>query len=119
MANGKGGRFFPGASVAALTAALLATACTTSPVEEVAMAPGRSGQPTDTGTFPNLNIPPQAATAQLTKDETQAKLAQLSALQRQQNPGATSSAETAEAKRKRLKLAADEQEETLKVIEGE
>lgn len=119
MTYRKGGWFFPGAGAAALAAALLAAACATSPVEEVAMAPGRSGQPIDTGTFPNLNIPRQAATAQFTEEEKQAKLAQLAALQQRQNPGATSSTESAEAVRKRLKVAADEQEETLKVIEGE
>lgn len=98
---------------------ILAAGCTTSGVEEVSMAPGRSGQPADTGSYPNLNIPRQAATAQLTPEETEAKLAQLSALGQRQNPGATGSPEATAAARKRLKVAADEQEETLKVIEGQ
>lgn len=113
----KRGRNFPGRAAAALAGLLLAAGCTTA-TEEVAQAPGRSGQPVDTGTYPNLNIPPQAATAQLTEAETQAKLAQLSALQQRQNPGGASAAGSTAA-RKRLKVAADEQEDTLKVIEGE
>ena len=117
MTNRRNGRLSPGAGAAALAAVLLAAACTTSSVEQVAQAPGRSGQPVDTGTFPNLNIPPQAATAQFTEEERQAKLAQLRGLQQRQNSGVT--AESAEARRKRLQLAVDEQEDTLKVIEGE
>ena len=116
MTYGKGRRFFPGAGVSALAAiALFATACST--VEDVPVAEGRSGTPTNTGTFPNLNIPPQAATAQFTEEEKQAKLAQLRAVQQGQDPGAP--VESPEARRKRLKLAADEQAETLKVIESE
>lgn len=118
MAYGKGATFFPGLGMAALAVALTA-GCTTAPVETVAEAPGRSGQPAATGTFPNLNIPPRAATTQLSDDETQSKLAQLSALQRRQNPGAASSAAAAEAERRRLKVAADEQADTLRVIEGQ
>ena len=86
MTYGEGRWFFPGAGVAALAAiALFAAACST--VEDVPMAEGRSGAPTDTGTFPNLNIPPQAATAQFTDEEKQAKLAQLRAVQQSQNRG--------------------------------
>jgi len=124
MAFGKGGRLFSCAGVAMLAAVGLA-GCATTPVEEAALLPGRSGTPTDTGTFPNLNIPQQAATAQFTEDEKQAKLARLTALQQQQNPGgkaskAAAEAEAeAEAQRKKLKLSADNQDETLKVIEGE
>ncbi len=113
--------FFPGAGMAALAIALLAAACTTSPVEEVSVAPGRRGAPSDTGTYPNLNIPQQAATSQFTADEKEAKLARLTALQQRQNPGAvaTTPPDEAEAARKRLKASVDEQEKTLKVIEGE
>ncbi|MCX7304766.1 MAG: hypothetical protein NTV73_10585 [Hyphomicrobiales bacterium] len=102
-----------------LAAAVLAAGCTTAPVEEVAMAPGRSGTPTDTGTFPNLNIPQQAATTQFTEDEKKAKLSRLTALQPKQNPGDPDANAAAEAQRKRLKVSADNQDETLKVIEGE
>jgi hypothetical protein len=98
--------------------AALCAGCTTAPVETVAEAPGRSGQPSQTGTFPNLNIPQRAATNQLSDDETQSKLAQLNALQRRQNPGGAPTA-AAEAERRRLKVAADEQAETLRIIEGQ
>ena len=117
MTYGKGERYFPGLTAVALVAALSATACSSTINEDVPVAQGRSGGPTDTGTFPNLNIPPQAATAQFTEDEKQAKLAQLRAVQQRQNPGA--SAESAEARRKRLQVSQDEQADTLKVIEGE
>lgn len=40
--------------------------------------------PKDTGSYPNLNIPPQVAAKQLTKEETAAKLAQLKADQQAQ-----------------------------------
>ena len=105
-------------SAAALAAAaLFAAACSTSTVEDVPVAEGRSGSPTNTGTFPNLNVPQQAATAQFTEQERQAKLARLSAVQQAQASGAP--VESPEARRRRLKLSADEQEETLKVIESE
>lgn len=118
MTYRKSGGIFPGIGVAVVAAALFAAACSTSTVEDVAMAEGRSGGPTDTGTFPNLNIPPQAATAQFTEDEKQAKLAQLRAVQQKQNPGATA-VESPEAIRKRLQISQDEQAETLKLIESE
>ena len=118
MTYGKGGRLFPGMSVATLAAvALFVAACSTSAVEDVPVAEGRSGSPTNTGTFPNLNVPQQAATAQFTEQERQAKLARLSAVQQAQVSGAP--VESAEARRRRLKLSADEQEETLEIIESE
>lgn len=117
MTYGKGGRFFPGLGVAALAAALFAAACSTSAVEDVPVAGGRSGGPADTGTFPNLNIPQRGATTQLTDEEKAAKLAQLSAAQQRQNPGAP--VESSEARRKRLQVSQDEQADTLKVIESE
>ncbi len=118
MTYGKGERFFPGLGAAALSAALFAAARSTSTMEDVAVADGRTGAPTDTGTFPNLNIPKQAATAQFTEEEKEAKLAQLRAVQHEQNPGAAP-VESPEVKRKRLQLLQDEQDETLKVIEGQ
>ena len=117
MAYGKDARFFPGIGAAAVAAALFVAACSTSPVEDVPVADGRSGSPTDTGTFPNLNIPRQGATAQLTDAEKEAKLAQLRAAQERQNSGAA--VESPEARRKRLQLSQDEQADTLKVIESE
>lgn len=80
------------------------------------MAPGRRGGPTDTGTYPNLNIAPRVATEQFTTDERNAKLAGLEAARERQAPG--SSGESPEARKRRLKLLADEHEaDTLRVIE--
>lgn len=102
-------------AVAAVAASLSLAGCTT-PVEDVAEAPGRSSQPSNTGTYPNLNIPRHAATTQLSDDETKAKLANLTAAQSRQNPGAVT--DNAEARR-RLQLSQDEQAETLRAIEKE
>jgi len=117
MAHGKGAWFFSGMAVAAVAATLSLAGCTT-PVEDVAVGQGRSGQPVDTGTYPNLNIPRQAAATQLTDDETKAKLASLNAAQSRQGPAAGGSTASAE-ERRRLQLSQDEQAETLKVIEGQ
>lgn len=114
MTYGMQGRFFLSIALAAF--ASLAVSCST-PVEDVAEAPGRSGEPTDTGIYPNLNVPRHAATTQLTPEETEAKLASLRAAQQGQAPGAA--VESPEARRKRLQLLQDEQDKTLKVIEGE
>ena len=93
----------------------LAAGCT-SVDETVPVAEGRTGGPADTGTFPNLNIPQHAAAPQLTQAETDAKLSALRGAAARQSPDATG--ETAEARRKRLQLLADDQANTLKVIEG-
>ena len=100
-----------------LAAALAIAGCATESTDDlVPIAEGRTGGPVDTGTFPNLNVPPQAATAQLTEEEKKAKLARLRAAQQRQSPGG-GSVETPEARRKRLQLMSDEQADTLKVIE--
>ncbi len=117
MTYGKGERYFPGLTAVALAAALSVAACSNTTFEDVPAAEGRSGGPTNTGTFPNLNVPPHAATTQFTDDEKQAKLTQLRALQQRQTPGTP--VESAEARRKRLEVSRDEQADTLKVIEGE
>ena len=93
----------------------LAAGCT-SVEETVPVAEGRTGGPIETGTFPNLNVPQHAAAAQLTQAETDAKLAALRSAAARQSPGAAG--ETAEARKKRLQLLADDQADTLKVIEG-
>jgi len=118
MTYGKGERFFPGAGAAALAAALFLAACSNTTNADVPVAEGRSGTPVDTGTFPNLNIPPKAATTQFTNEERDAKLAALRAKQQAQNPAAAP-AESPEARRKRLQVSQDEQADTLKVIEGQ
>jgi hypothetical protein len=118
MTYGKGERFFPGMGAAVLATTLFIAACSSTVLEDVPVAEGRRGGPTDTGTFPNLNIPQQAATTQFTDEERDAKLAQLRARQQTQNPGSTP-VESPEARRKRLQLLQDEQADTLKVIEGQ
>ncbi|WP_176478394.1 hypothetical protein [Mesorhizobium sp. M3A.F.Ca.ET.201.01.1.1] len=72
----------------AMTAALLcalmpAGGCTSDSGSRQAAVAGVEG-PKDTGTYPNLNIPPRAAAKQLTKEETAANLAQLKADQQAQ-----------------------------------
>lgn len=118
MAYGRGGRLFPSAGGAALAAVALFVAACTSTVEDAPVAEGRSGGPIDTGSFPNLNIAPQAATAQFTEEEKQAKLTQLRAVQQKQNPSGAP-VESPEAQRKRLQVLQNEQDQTLKVIEGQ
>jgi hypothetical protein len=99
---------------------LAATGCTTAdPVppltsyDQAAIAAGRG--PRDTGTYPNLNVPRQAAAAQLSDEERDVKLAALRAEQRRQAPAR---AETPEERRRRLLRLAEEQEQTLREIEG-
>lgn len=106
-----GGRLFSGfGRVLLLVAAFALGGCSTA-FEEPEPVPGAL----NTGTYPNLNIAPKAATAQFTPEESAAKLAALKARQQRLSPGG---GETAEERRRRLQLLADEQEDTLKVIEN-
>lgn len=81
-----GGTFFlrPGsicrmAVVAGLFGVLLpGGGCTSTGTNNAAPTALTEG-PKDTGSYPNLNIPPQVAAKQLTKEETAANLAQLKA----------------------------------------
>ena len=99
-------------------AALSATGCASSTSTDApAFAGAAAAGPIDTGTYPNLNIAPRAATEQFTPQEAAAKLAALEAARRTQAPGAT--AETEEARRRRLKLLGDGQSDTLQVIESQ
>jgi hypothetical protein len=67
-----------------MAVALLAIGgCSSTNSENVGLATGVDG-PKDTGTFPNLNIPPQVAAQQFTDAEKNAKLAQLQADKRAQ-----------------------------------
>ncbi|RUM99466.1 hypothetical protein EET67_00700 [Pseudaminobacter arsenicus] len=93
-------------------------ACSTVP--EVASAPPSglsSGQPTDTGTFPNLNIPPQTAAAQITPEEKAEKFSELEAAKATQSapPGGGATADQSRLK----KIAATHAAETLAKIEGQ
>ncbi|RUX43762.1 hypothetical protein EOA33_28515 [Mesorhizobium sp. M4A.F.Ca.ET.050.02.1.1] len=71
------------AAMALLSAGLAAGGCSTSNTTNAAPVAGVEG-PKDTGSYPNLNIPPQVAAKQLTKEETDAKLAQLKGEQQAQ-----------------------------------
>jgi hypothetical protein len=76
-----------------------------------------SGQPADTGTFPNLNIPPQSAAAQITPTEKAEKFSELKAVQAAQTAprGAATTASQAQLK----KIAATHAADTLAEIEGQ
>ncbi len=81
-----GGTFFLGlgsicriALVAGLVGVLLPAGGCTSTSPNSTTPAGLTEGPKDTGSYPNLNIPPQVAAKQLTKEETAANLAQLKA----------------------------------------
>ena len=75
----------------------------------------RGRGPRDTGTFPNLNVPQRAATVQFSDQERDGKLAALQAEQQRRAPAA---GETPEETRRRLLRLAQEQQQTLRAIEG-
>ena len=96
--------------------ALLATVgCTSSNTESATPVAGVEG-PKDTGSYPNLNIPPQVAAQQLTPDERNAKLAQLKADQQAQS-GKGGGATTADPAAL-TSLAKNHGDDTLKQIEA-
>lgn len=70
-------------AAAMLCALLPAGGCTSDNASRPASTALADG-PKDTGSYPNLNIRPQVAAKQLTKEETDAKLAQLKADQQAQ-----------------------------------
>jgi hypothetical protein len=114
-----GGHVFSGAVLLAAIAAVAgcSTAADDPPLsayDQAAIASGRG--PVNTGSFPNLNIRPKAATVQFTPEESAAKLASLQAQRQRVAPAYVG--ETPEARRRRLKLLSDEQSDTLKVIEN-
>lgn len=118
-----GGTYFLGAgsicriavAAVALCAPLLAGGCETSNNNSAPTA--LTEGPKDTGSYPNLNIPPQVAAKQLSKEETAAKLGELKADEQAQlakgggvkpaaNPAALNT------------LARTHGDDTLKQIEG-
>ncbi|WP_027167326.1 hypothetical protein [Mesorhizobium sp. WSM3224] len=119
-----GGTFFLGvgsicrmAAVAGLFGVLLPAGGCTSTGTNSAAPTALSDGPKDTGSYPNLNVPPQVAAKQLTKEETAANLAQLKAEEQAQiakggsvKPGANSAALNT--------LAKTHGADTLKQIEG-
>ena len=76
-----------------------------------------SGAPRNTGTFPNLNILPQAAAKQISAQQKAARLAELRAARTGQTapPG---SAGTSASKARLKKLASSHATEALKEIEN-
>lgn len=98
-----------------LSLAFAASGCTSTSTADTApaLAGGRGAQ--DTGTYPNLNIPPKVAAPQFTEDQKAAKLAELQAAKRRQGgkgvvAGGDSKAMTT--------LAREHGADTLKAIEG-
>lgn len=69
------------AGILALLAAGILSACTTSNAVNdtlaVAPPPPRSGQPVNTGAYPNINIVPEGATVQLSDAEASSRKSQL------------------------------------------
>ena len=97
-------------AAAVSASAILAAGCGTTTIDEA--MPGASR----TGVYPNLNIPQQAATEQLTDEEAAAGIASVSAARAgQQAAGANAS--TREAERLR-RLRESHGETTLDDIEG-
>ena len=77
-----------------------------------------AGGPVNTGQFPNLNIPAQAAAPQFTPEEREAGLAELQAAQQRQSGGPGTGVAPAEVQRLK-KLAQGHADEALKEIEGQ
>jgi hypothetical protein len=75
-----GSQLASGLAIAAM-AAILLSGCASSTVAQA--VPAGAHGPAKTGTFPNLNIPPKQAAAQLTPDETKAEVAALRSAQQQ------------------------------------
>ena len=109
--------------MAAAGVALLALgACGTASMESAAPKTAAAGSqvqgPTDTGTFPNLNIPPKSAAAQFTDTEKTAKLAELSADQAAAQAPAAATSPAAADSAELNSLAANHAKDTLQQIEG-
>jgi hypothetical protein len=122
--------FFPSTLVAALIAAGVLSGCASATIEDAvptaaapqadASAPvetALSGGPKDTGTFPNLNIPRQAANQQLTPEQTTAEIEALKAAQAQQAAKEAGSSSTDPAVLR--KLAETHAQDALKSIEAQ
>lgn len=113
-----GGDVFFGARLAAgMTSAALAlmlAGCASATVDDAVPAGARG--PVNTGTFPNLNIPPKQAAAQLTPQQKAAAMAELTAAHRQNT--ATSAVPSGQTDPALLrKLASSHAADALKEIE--
>jgi hypothetical protein len=74
--------------------------------------------PSDTGTFPNLNIKPQVATDQISPEEKQAQIEAMTAAQKQQAAVTAAGSKTTDPVLLR-KLAATHAKDALKAIEAQ
>lgn len=106
-------------AILAATGLLSAGGCAstnTGTSEPAALAAGGTPTgPNDTGTYPNLNIPPQVAAPQFTPSQTKAKLAELTADKGDQKGGPPPKIASDAAM---LKLARTHGGDALKQIEG-
>jgi hypothetical protein len=101
---------------AALAAVLALPACASATIEDAVPQSTATAGPIDTGTYPNLNIVPVAATEQLTEAERAAKTAELQAA-RQGIPAGDAGAASSDPQLR--KIAATHAEDALRQIEGE
>jgi uncharacterized membrane protein len=80
-------------------------------------ANGTPTGPIDTGTYPNLNIPPRTAAEQLSKAERDAAVKELSAA-RQNQPQVRGTASAANENARLRKIGSTHASDTLKAIES-
>lgn len=102
------------AAPAAATPAIAAAAPTPATITEVQLS---SGEPKNTGTFPNLNIPPQSAAEQISAQQKAAALAELKAARAGQKPPPGSGG-TAATDARLKKLATSHAADALEAIEN-
>ena len=101
-------------TAARTTSAIAAAEPTPASITEVQLS---SGEPKNTGTFPNLNIPPQSAAPHISAQQKAASLAELRAARSGQTPppGGT---DTSASKARLKKLASTHAAEALEEIEN-
>lgn len=98
-----------------LVATLALTGCGSTQMQDGVTAQNALDGPVDTGTYPNMNIPPRSAAAPFTEAEKTAKFAELRSRQESQ----ASQQVKPEASEAQLKaLAKNHAKNTLNVIEG-
>jgi hypothetical protein len=110
-----------GAASAAVGLALMSAAlagCAGGAVEDAVPTAASTGAPRNSGTFPNLNIKPQVATAQITPEERQAQVEAMTAAQQQQAAAASAPKDTTDPVLLR-KLATTHANDTLKEIQAQ
>ncbi|QPC87586.1 hypothetical protein GA830_13135 [Mesorhizobium sp. NBSH29] len=97
-----GGHVFFGARLTSIAAlAMLLVGCASATIEDA--VPSGANGPANTGTYPNLNIPPQSAAEQISAEKKAADLAALNAEQQQNAAfGAAPSGQTDPALLRRL-----------------